>query len=70
MTRQRKERIDATAWLARYLLGPAQVSDPRRRGRAATAEEQARDRELQGGFERVTDASGRVYLVPRGDDPA
>ncbi|GIG41248.1 hypothetical protein [Cellulomonas phragmiteti] len=63
MSKQRKERLDATAWLARYLLGPAQVTDPRRRGRASTDAERAREGELRGGFERVRDASGRVYLV-------
>lgn len=67
MTR-RTERLDATAWLARYLLGPAQVTDPRRAGRATTPAEREREGELQGGFERVQDASGRVYLVARDED--
>lgn len=61
-------RFDMTAWLARYLLGPAQVTDPRRAGRRTTAAEQAREGELRGGFVRVQDASGRVYLVPRPAD--
>ena len=69
MTRQRKERLDATAWLARYLVGPAQVTDPRRAGRGATDAERAREGELRGGFERVRDASGRVYLVAKDDAP-
>ncbi|UZN02016.1 hypothetical protein [Cellulomonas sp. S1-8] len=69
MSRQRKERPDATAWLAKYLLGPAQVTDPRRAGRDSTDDERAREGELHGGFERVRDASGRVYLVAR-DDPS
>ena len=64
---QRKARFDATAWLARYLLGPAQVTDPRRAGREMTEDERAREGELRGGFERVVDASGRVYLVARDD---
>lgn len=68
MARRSTGGFDATAWLARYLLGPAQVSDPRRVGRATTDDEQAREGELRGGFERVQDASGRVYLVARGDD--
>jgi len=65
MTRQRRQRFDATAWLARYLVGPAQVTDPRLAGRAPTQAERAREGELHGGFERVRDASGRVYLVAR-----
>lgn len=60
-------RFDMTAWLARYLLGPAQVTDPRRAGRRTTAAEQAREGELRGGFVRVQDASGHVYLVPRSE---
>lgn len=67
MARQRKERLDATAWLARYLVGPAQVTDPRRAGRDVTDDERAREGELRGGFERVRDASGRVYLVAKDD---
>lgn len=68
MTKQPRERLDATAWLARYLLGPAQVSDPRRTGRDTTEAEQEREGALHDGFERVRDASGRVYLVAKGDD--
>lgn len=67
MARQRKERLDATAWLAKYLLGPAQVTDPRRAGRSADERERAREGELLAGFERVRDASGREYLVARDD---
>ena len=69
MARQRKERLDATAWLAKHLVGPAQVTDPRIPGRGANDVERAREGELRGGFERVRDASGRVYLVARGDAP-
>ena len=70
MVQQAKEprqRFDMTAWLARYLLGPAQVTDPRRAGRGANEGERAREGELRGGFERVRDASGREYLVARDD---
>ncbi len=66
--RRRRERLDATAWLARYLLGPAQVSDPRRAGRAVSEAERSREGELRGGFARVQDATGRAYLVVRDDD--
>ncbi|MCC2320289.1 hypothetical protein [Cellulomonas xiejunii] len=62
---ERKERLDATAWLARHLVGPAQVTDPRVPGRGTTDAERAREGELQAGFERVRDASGRVYLVAK-----
>ena len=68
MARQRKERLDATTWLARYLVGPAEVSDPRRAGRAVTDDEQAREHGLRSEFERVVDPSGRVYLVPRDEN--
>ena len=69
MARQRKERLDATAWLAKHLVGPAQVTDPRIPGRGVNDVERAREGELRGGFERVRDASGRVYLVARDDAP-
>jgi len=69
VARQRKERLDATAWLAKHLVGPAQVTDPRIPGRGTNDAERAREGELRGGFERVRDASGRVYLVARDDGP-
>lgn len=65
MARGRTPRFDATAWLARYLVGPADVADPRLHGRETTEAERAREGELRDDFERVVDASGHVYLVPR-----
>ena len=55
----------ATAWLARYFLGPASVGDPTTPIRPATAQERARDDQLHDSFERVVDAEGRTYLVER-----
>ena len=60
----KKQRRDMTEWWLTY-LGPAQVGDIRGPRKALTADERARDAELQQGFERVVDASGRSFLVER-----
>lgn len=65
MVRGRREKLDMTAWLAKYLLGPASVAPPQRPGRPATDAEREREQGLQAGFERVQDAAGRTYLVDR-----
>jgi len=54
-----------TDWLARHLLGPAQVGNSREPARPTTVEEQAREQELRSTLVRVQDASGRTYLVER-----
>jgi len=54
-----------TDWLARPLLGPAQVGNSREPARPTTVEEQAREQELRSTLVRVQDASGRTYLVER-----
>lgn len=65
MARSRRERRSLTDWLARHLLGPAQVSDVAARGRQASADERARESALRTELVRVQDASGRTYLVAR-----
>jgi hypothetical protein len=60
----KKRRRDMTEWWLTY-LGPAQVGNIRGPRKALTADERARDTELQQGFERVVDASGRSFLVER-----
>lgn len=60
-----RPRRDVTAWLARYLIGPPQVGDPTEPLRPATEQERARDEALRSELVRVTDASGRTYLVSR-----
>ncbi|TQL01822.1 hypothetical protein [Cellulomonas sp. SLBN-39] len=70
MVRGRREKLDMTAWLAKYLLGPASVAPPQRPGRPATDAEREREQGLQAGFERVQDAAGRTYLVDRSTRPA
>lgn len=62
-----RPRRDVTAWLARYLIGPPQVTDPTEPLRPPTEEERARDEALRTELVRVTDASGRTYLVSRDD---
>lgn len=61
----RGRRFDMTDWLARYLLGPASVAHPHRRGRRANDAEVERESALRAEFVRVRDAAGRVYLVDR-----
>ncbi|MEZ0449865.1 hypothetical protein [Cellulomonas sp. ICMP 17802] len=60
----KKRRRDMTEWWLTY-LGPAQVGNIRGPRKALTDDERARDAELQQGFERVVDASGRSFLVQR-----
>lgn len=60
----KKRRRDMTEWWLTY-LGPAQVGNIRGPHKALTDDERARDAELQQGFERVVDASGRSFLVQR-----
>ncbi len=57
-----------TDWLARHLLGPAQVGDGRAPVRPANDDERARERELRTSLVRVEDANGRSYLVERPDE--
>ena len=61
----KKQRRDMTEWWLTY-LGPAQVGNIRGPRKALTADEAARDSELQQQFDRVVDASGRTFLVERG----
>ncbi|CAM5782057.1 hypothetical protein [Cellulomonas persica] len=67
MSRRDSEGGRVTDWLARHLLGPAQVGDGREPVRPASADERARERELRTSLVRVQDASGRTYLVERSD---
>lgn len=59
------DRLDLTAWLARYLVGPPQLGDVTAPRRPATEPEQARDEALRTEFVRVSDATGHTYLVER-----
>lgn len=69
MTRSPRTGHAMTDWLARHLLGPAQVGDSREPARPATPDEQAREQELRSTLVRVQDANGRTYLVERPADP-
>ena len=60
----KKQRRDMTEWWLTY-LGPAQVGNIRGPRKELTEDEVARDAELQAGFERVVDATGRTFLVER-----
>ena len=60
----KKRRRDMTEWWLTY-LGPAQVGNIRGPRKQLTVDEVARDTELQSGFERVVDATGRTFLVER-----
>lgn len=68
MARRRGERLDMTAWLARYLVGPAQLGDVTAPVRPPTQDERDRDEDLRAGFERRQEPSGRSYLVERPRD--
>lgn len=67
MSRRDGESGRVTDWLARHLLGPAQVGDGRAPVRPASEDERARERELRTSLVRVQDANGRTYLVERSD---
>ncbi|MGN8245878.1 hypothetical protein ACTHAM_003007 [Cellulomonas soli] len=56
----------ATEWLLTY-VGPAQIGDPRRPARAATADERAREEELRTTLVREVGPDGTTYLVERRD---
>ena len=65
MSRRDDERLDMTAWLARYLVGPPQLGDVTAPVRPATEGERARDEALRTEFVRVIDPGGHTYLVER-----
>ncbi|UJP39641.1 hypothetical protein [Cellulomonas palmilytica] len=67
MSRSPRTGRTLTDWLARHLLGPAQVGDSREPARPTTEQEQAREHELRSTLVRVQDANGRTYLVERPD---
>ena len=68
MARAGGENRRVTDWLARHLLGPAQVGNGREPMRRASDDERARERELRTTLVRVEDAHGRSYLVERAED--
>ncbi|WP_448629825.1 hypothetical protein [Cellulomonas soli] len=55
-----------TEWLLTY-VGPAQIGDPGRPVRAATADERAREAELRSTLVREVGPDGTPYLVERPD---
>ncbi|WP_444664978.1 hypothetical protein ACT17Q_04920 [Cellulomonas sp. CW35] len=65
MSRSPRTGRALTDWLARHLLGPAQVGDSREPARPTTEQEHAREQELRSTLVRVQDANGRTYLVER-----